>query len=232
MLLNNEQIKQVELQVRAHKHQRYCVDIELTPGVSLKDFIVLPKVLRPEVMSALQLTQWLYYNNGLYICKKVIDMGCGSGIQGIIAGLYGASKVIFADIAQDAVLNSRENVRQYNLDAKSCVVQSNLFGNVSEKADLIIFNHPFFSDGSMEEQITTDFSKLDRGELIHRFFDDAKTHLLLGGKIIMPYYHLAGPVNDPGVQAPRHGYRLERRWHMKIDTGLQKGWHSIYELST
>ena len=228
MSLNAEQRAQVELQAKAHMHSRYQVNIELAPGVILNDFIVRPKVLRPEVMSSLQLAQWLYFNNGLYLDKTVIDMGCGSGIQGVVAGLYGARQIIFSDISQRAKDNTEENVCQYGLKVRSKIVQGDLFENVSEKAHLIIFNHMFFSDSSLEEQISLPSFSLSCGELIHRFLEDAKNFLLPEGKIIMPYFHLAGPINDPGVQAPRHGYSVDRRWHMQVTTGLQKGWHSIY----
>jgi methylase of polypeptide subunit release factors len=231
MFLNAKQQKQVALQVAAHKHQKYVVTIELTDGVALKDFTVMPQVLRPEVMSALFLARWLYFNNGLYAGKTVIDIGCGSGLQGIVAGLYGARKVVFTDIAPEAVGNTVINVKQYGLANSTAVYQGDLFEKVNEKAEIIIFNHPFFSDGTMEEQITVDASTINRGQLIHRFFEDAKQHLLPGGKIIMPYFHLAGAINDPAVQAPAHGYSVETRWHINVTTGLQKGRHSIYELS-
>lgn len=231
MFLNAEQKQQVKKQVLAHKHSAYKVDIPLAEEVILKDFIVLPKILRPEVMSALQLAQWLYFNNGVYLHKKVIDMGCGSGIQGIVAGLYGASNVIFSDISLDAVSNTKQNIQQYHLETKSKAVLGNLFESIREKVDVVIFNHPFFSDGPMEEQISIPPENLNRGELIHRFLSDAKKFLSPGGKIIMPYYHLAGTINDPGIQAIKHSYIIDRRWHMNITTGVQSGLHSIYVLT-
>lgn len=231
MLLNTKQQRQVELQIAAHKHNKYVTDLELTKGVTLAKFTVFPKVLRPEIMSALQLAQWLYFNNGLYLHKTVIDMGCGSGIQGIVAGLYGASSILFSDISLDAVSNTKQNIKQYRLEAKSKVVLGDLFESIRDKVDLVIFNHPFFSDGPMEEQISIPPENLNRGQLIHRFLDDAKNFLLPSGKIAMPYYHLAGTINDPGVQAIKHGYTIDKRWHMSITTGIQRGLHSIYVLT-
>lgn len=230
MYLNEEQIAQVELQARAHLHNTYVTNIHLTEGEELQNFSVFQHVLRPELMSAITLARWLYFNNGLYRNKVVIDMGCGSGIQGITAGLYGAKKVLSTDIEPAAVANTQENVKVYNLEHICLVRQGNLFDTVPEKADIIIFNHPFFSDGTMKEQIQNPKQSLQRGTLIHVFLEQATNHILPGGCVVMPYYHLAGEVNDPGVQAPKHGYAVEDAWHGILRTCLQKGSHSIYIL--
>lgn len=230
MKLTPKQKKQVALQLKAHGHALYKTDIEIAGGLVLKDFAVLSNVLRPEVMSALQLAQWLCLNNGLYAGKIVIDIGCGTGIQGIVAALCGAKQVICSDVSDDAVKNAILNIKNYKLQKKVKVVESDLFNKIKQKADVIIFNHPFFSDGSMKEQLNADFAMLARGSLIHRFFDDAKRFLKPRGVIIMPYFHMAGPVNDPGIQALKHGYKVIERFRMNIKTGLQKGEVSIYEI--
>ncbi|MBP9686832.1 MAG: class I SAM-dependent methyltransferase [Candidatus Doudnabacteria bacterium] len=231
MRLTIQQQEQVLLQVAAHKHQTYTTDIHIANGFVLNNFIVLPNVLRPEVMSALQLAQWLYSNKNLYQRKRVIDVGCGTGIQGIVVALRGAEKVTCTDIAPEAVENTRSNINAHALQKTIAATYGDLFQNITHKADVIIFNHPFFSDGPLSEQINTVPSQIHRGLLIHRFLENAKQFLLSNGCIIMPYYHFAGPINDPGVQAPLHGFKVKRKWHKNIQTGLQKGWHSIYEIS-
>ncbi len=95
MPLNEEQKKQVEEQLLAHKHGRYEADIVLAEGYVLHGFVVHPEVLRPEVMTSEYLASYLFSNNSLYRSKVAIDMGCGSGIQGVVMGLNGAKEVLF-----------------------------------------------------------------------------------------------------------------------------------------
>jgi release factor glutamine methyltransferase len=231
MKLNQKQKKQVALQLKAHAHSEYKADVSIIGGLTLKNFSVIPNILRPEIMNALQLAQWLCLNNGLYKNKSVIDIGTGTGIQGIVMAMCGAKKIICSDISKDATKNANINIKKYKLSNKIKVIESDLFQRIkSQKFDLIVFNHPFFSDGSMEEQLSTSFSLLERGNLIHRFFTDAKKFLKKDGLIVMPYYHLAGPINDPAVQAPKNGYKVLEKFNMNVTTGLQKGSVSIYEI--
>ena len=73
-------------------------------------------------------------------------------------------------------------------------------------------------------------TEIDRGKLIHRFFEDTKRFLKKGGLIIMPYFHKAGKINDPEVQAPKHGLKVKVEFREKISSGLQKGFVSVYSI--
>ncbi len=231
MKLNPQQKTQVALQLKAHGHSEYKTDIEIAGGLVLKNFLVSANILRPEIMSSLQLAQWLCLNNGLYKNKSVIDVGCGTGILGVVMALCGAKKVICSDVDGVAVKNTNLNINNYELSKKIKVVESDLFVNIkSQKFDVIVFNHQFFSDGPMSEQLSVDFSIIKRGSLIHRFFEDVKKFLNKDGVIIMNYFHLAGPVNNPAVQAPKHGYIVSERFNLKVTAGIQKGPVSIYEI--
>lgn len=72
---------------------------------------------------------------------------------------------------------------------------------------------------------------MQTGELIKRFFIEAKKHLKKDGVIIMPYFHLAGAINNPQIQAPKFGYKVVERFSMDIREGLQQGLASIYEIT-
>ena len=228
--LTEKQQRQLEKQLESHRHERYEVDIDLAEGHKLEGFVVHPNVLRPEKMTALYFARWLFYNNGLYLDKNVLDMGSGSGIQGVVMGLYGAKQIIFTDLSLAAVENSKKNIEKYNLGDKSIILQGDLFEKVEGRHDLIVFNHPFFSDHTIE-QLLVSTSMLDKGKLIHRFFEDAKQYLTSEGVIVMPYFHVAGPINDPMIQAPQHGYEISERMAIEIKSGLQKGKVSVYEIS-
>lgn len=231
--LTKAQEKQLLKQLKDHEHKKYKTTLEIAPGFLLENFAVYPEVLRPEKMSALLFAGWLFFNNNLYKDKTVIDMGCGSGIQGITAGLCGASKIIFSDISRPAAKNTEENIKKFNLAEKSKVFVGDLFENVpSAKANVIIFNHPFFSDlpKGFSKNLTT-MIMIDGGELINRFFDEAKNFLSEDGCIVMPFFHLAGTVNNPSIVGPKHGYKVEESCRIKTAQGLQKGEISVYKLT-
>ena len=228
-MLTTKQKEQVLKQLEQHNHSRYLADIDLAMGPKLEGFIVEADVLRPDLMTSRYLASWLFFNNGEYQDKSVIDMGCGSGIQGIVAVLYGAKDVVATDISSAAVANCTENVANYDLAEQITIRNGDLFEMVDDKADLIIFNHPFFPEEPIED-VTVSRSMLGGIELIHRFLDDAHGYLKAEGRIVMPYFHLAGTENNPALQGPKHGYNVVERFSLKSKFGLQQGDVSIYEL--
>ena len=237
MKLTPEQQSQLEKQLVAHNHQSYETDIVLTDGHVLKDYAVHPHVMRPEVMTSIWLARWLFFNNGSYNEKNALDMGSGSGIQGIVMRTYGAHNVTFADISERAIINTVANVFQYFGDEGIYIFQGNLFQHVPGSYDCIVFNHPFFAgDGTSTHPVAPSMMEINpiscptgRSPLLD-FLAQAKNHLTPDGVIIMPYFHLAGPENNPAVQAPKFGYTVQERWSVNVNTGLQRGPVSIYEL--
>lgn len=231
-MLNEKQNEQLVKQLLAHQNDRYEIDLEVAQGFVLKDFTVYKEVLRPEGMAALYFSSWLFYNNGLYENKTVIDLGSGSGIQGIVCALCGAKKIIFSDISPNAFENTKENVANFDLQNIAQVYLGDLFEKIKEKADVIVFNHPFFPDfpdGDFPE--LTLKTMVDNTGLIHRFLEDAREHLNKDGLIIMPYFELAGPENHPMAQGEKHGYDVRLACRIKTKKGLQKGEITVYILS-
>jgi methylase of polypeptide subunit release factors len=233
MSLSEIQLQQFRKQIAAHNHDNYVVDINLDDDNILESFSVHAKVLRPEKVTAIHLARWLFNNNGLYMEKNVLDLGSGTGIQGVIMGLYGAKHVTFSDVSDLCYANTKENAAKYGLEDKSEVYRGDLFEKIKWKYDAIVFNHPFFFDDSIDNVADMDnveLAMLDRGKIIHRFLEEAKVFLETDGTIVMPYYHVAGEVNDPGVQALKHNYCVNLKMRREITSGLQQGLISIYEL--
>ena len=230
MPLTKEQYELNQRRIKEQQHSRYDVDIALNSDLILKDFAIYQNVLRPETTSGFYLARFLASNISLYKWKDTIDMGCGSGIQGIVMALLGAKSVTFSDIAPEAVANTRENVKRFDLTEKSSVVQGDLFENIKSSADVIVFNHPFFSANPLPDVPVT-LAFYDSGDLIHKFLDNAPRYLSNDGYILMPYFQFAGETNDPEKQAPKHGYEVSLLYRIDIDDEkIQKGIFSVYML--
>lgn len=229
MPLSNQQKLQVEKQLKGHRHGKYSVDIKLTDEFVLNNFIVYPDVLRPEKMVSLFLARFLFFNNGTYLNKKCLDVGCGSGLQGIVMSLFGAKEVFFSDISENAIENTRENIQNLTTGKKVEVLRSDLFDSLDQRFDVIVFNHPFFP-GKPRENIEVSKAMLDEGGLISRFLEDAKKSLKVGGRIIMPYFDMAGKTNDPKIRGKEYGHIVKTRFSMNIPMSLQNGRFFIYEL--
>lgn len=70
----------------------------------------------------------------------VYDIGCGTGILGIVAGLLGAKKVIGVDIAEEAIVATNENIQKNGLEHVAEARLGNLTDVLTEKADVIVAN--------------------------------------------------------------------------------------------
>ena len=141
-----------------------------------------------------------------YANGKVWDVGTGSGIQATTA-LENTPDVLAVDINPEAV----EHCQQQGITAK----QSDLFSNVSEKYDLIIFNPPYLPEDHHEDaaskQITT--GGKEGNELLKKFLHQAKKHLAPEGNILIVISSLT-PEAEKIMD--EHGYKhtiLERQKH-------------------
>lgn len=87
--------------------------------------------------------------------KQVLDLGCGIGIQGIIAAMNGA-RVIALDENNEAIKNTIHNAQK--LGQKLFVFKSNLFSfleslPMQEKVfDLIVFNAPYLPSDEIKDK--------------------------------------------------------------------------------
>jgi len=218
----------IEYNIKEHKNSLYKIDLFLSKKKILKDYVVHPGVLRPEKMSALSLAQWLFSHKSLYENKIVLDLGCGTGIQGIAMAMGGAKKIIFSDISLKAIKNTKENVKKFKLTKKSKIYAGDLFEKVQEKVDLIVFNHPFVIS-KKKESGTIMNSVIGKKDLMFHFFNDAKKHLKKGGSIIMPYNIPSGKAGDPGIQGPKYGFNVI--YFCKVYLYDSKKWEdTIYNL--
>lgn len=72
--------------------------------------------------------------------ERVIDVGTGSGILAIAAGIMGAGSVLAVDIDPDAVRVASENIRHNGLENRISVCQGNLLDHIDQVCDICVAN--------------------------------------------------------------------------------------------
>ena len=116
--------------------------------------------------------------------KKVLDMGTGWGILAETALESGAKDVLAADIDEEVV----EFVKSKGIKVKT----SDLFSDIDEKFDLIIFNPPYLPEDELEDfeirNVTT--GGKEGYEILERFLIDAKRYLNKNGEILIVFSSL------------------------------------------
>ncbi|MDE1865415.1 MAG: methyltransferase [Candidatus Micrarchaeota archaeon] len=111
---------------------------------------------------------------------EVLDLGTGSGIQGITAALNGCS-VTFSDIDGRSLEAARSNAKGNNVGGG--FILSDMFSGIDGRFDTIIFNPPYLPSGQKRE-LALDGGKAGR-ELIEIFLTDYKRHLKPGGVALL-----------------------------------------------
>ncbi|MDP3917149.1 MAG: methyltransferase [Nanoarchaeota archaeon] len=150
-----------------------------------EDSFLLQKVVRREVKTG----------------DKVIDIGTGSGIQAVTA-LEKTGDVTAADVNPECIKKLKENQPWIK------AIESDLFENISEKFDIIIFNPPYLPRDKREpkDSVLATTGGLQGNEIITEFLKQAKKHLEKDGKILLAYSSLSGDI--PSISRFL-GYTLE-----------------------
>ena len=71
---------------------------------------------------------------------KVLDLGCGYGVVGIVAARIGSCEVVCSDVNERAVMLCKKNVKKNHVDVQ--VVKCSLFSKL-DKFDCILTNPPY-----------------------------------------------------------------------------------------
>jgi release factor glutamine methyltransferase len=127
--------------------------------------------------------------------ERVLDMGTGCGILGIIATKK-AREVIAVDVNPYAVRCARENAQLNHVRSKMAFVQGDLFTPISEKAkfDVILFNTPYLptEDSEGDSWLTRAWTGGTTGrKIINCFISKAPKHLKRTGRILLMQSTLA-----------------------------------------
>ncbi|MGQ1946677.1 50S ribosomal protein L11 methyltransferase [Geofilum sp. OHC36d9] len=95
--------------------------------------------------------------------KRVLDMGCGTGILGILASMRGAKEVVGIDIDQWCVDNSEENCTLNNIQNMSILQGTASTLATMDNFDLILAN---INRNILLEDLPTYYNRLKTGGLI------------------------------------------------------------------
>jgi release factor glutamine methyltransferase len=116
--------------------------------------------------------------------KKVLDMGSGSGIVGIVAARKGA-EVFAVDINPQAVELTRRNAELNGVGSRLCCLESNLFRTMDGlKFDFILFNPPYYPGTPRSAEQAAWLAGENHG-VLDEFLAEAHAHLNAGGRIVL-----------------------------------------------
>lgn len=98
---------------------------------------------------------------------KVLDLGCGYGPVGVLIGLHRKVDITMVDVNPRAVELAKANALAHSVKAK--VLVSDGFERLSETFDQVLLNPPIRAGKAV----------------IYRLFEEARDHLVTGGKLII-----------------------------------------------
>ena len=119
--------------------------------------------------------------------KNVLDLGTGSGVLGLYCALQGAL-VTLSDIDGIALQHAREAAKSLGVDLDTA--KSDLFSNVCETFDLVLFNPPYLPSVTVKDRAID--GGLMGADVIRRFLLELPNHLKKDGTALM----LVSSMND------------------------------------
>ncbi|MEM0007243.1 MAG: class I SAM-dependent methyltransferase [Candidatus Bathyarchaeia archaeon] len=127
--------------------------------------------------------------------EKVLDVGTGCGILGIIASNK-ASQVVAIDINPAAVRCAKENAKLNGVGDKMFFIQGDLFAplKTGEKFDLILFNAPYLPTEPFEGKTFVERAwagGTSGRAVIDRFLNGVRGYVNVGGRVLLMQSTLA-----------------------------------------
>jgi release factor glutamine methyltransferase len=115
---------------------------------------------------------------------RVLDMGTGSGVNGLVAAAVGGD-VLGVDVNPEAVACAAENADRNGLSSQFEARLSDLFAAVEGQFDVLVFDPPFrwFRARSMAERGMAD----ENYAALTQFFAEVGDHLAAGGRVLLAF---------------------------------------------
>ncbi len=136
---------------------------------------------------------------------RVLDMGTGSGVNGILAASK-SSDVVAVDISPSSVECAIHNAELNSVASNIDIKVSDLFEEVEGKFDLIMFDPPFrwFKPRNMQERSTAD----ENYQTLTAFFAQVNDYLNGNGRVLL-FFGTSGDINYLNQQAEKAGLTKE-----------------------
>jgi len=130
------------------------------------------------------------------VLDACLDLGCGTGVIGLFLLSRGFCRVVvFSDIAESAVENTRYNILLNSLGFRAMIVASDVFGDAlrEESFDLIASNPPYLPGVPRESYELALLGGLKGYETILEFIEIAERILRRRGLLYIVYSSLSKP---------------------------------------
>jgi release factor glutamine methyltransferase len=156
----------------------------------------------------------------------VLDMGTGSGVNGILAASRGGH-VVAVDINPKALEAARANVVRNRLAGRVEVHHSDVFDNVVGVFDLTVFDPPFrwFRPRTLFEMASTD----EGYRAMTRFFQQAKNYLAPGGRMLV-FFGTSGDLGYLRQLVSQEGFTAETIAHDNVTRDGKRVEYSTFRL--
>lgn len=121
--------------------------------------------------------------------NSAIDIGTGSGILSFQMLKHGFKKIYGTDSNPNAIIGLTEQIERNKLQSKIDLFYGDLFSEITQKSELIVFNPPWIP-------ATYESEGLDKAiyydkDIFSRFFEETKKYLKPNGKIVILFSNLA-----------------------------------------
>lgn len=148
-----QQAKYVDEIIARHRAINTNIDCEYEG----KKITICPNVYSPFIAPSGNLV-FEFMKKPIFKGKRVLDIGCGSGIVSCLAVDSEADFVVGVDINPDAIENSKLNAQKLGVESKTDFRLGDLFSSIkeNEEFDIIFANLPF-TDGQPKDMLEKAF---------------------------------------------------------------------------
>jgi release factor glutamine methyltransferase len=161
------------------------------------EFEVNTDVLIPRPETEVLVEEAIAWTRGHEKCRRIIDVGTGSGCIAIALALEVLSaEIVATDNSAAALAVARRNALRHNVHSRITFLQTDLLEDVEGAADLIVSNPPYIPDSDAEglqpevamyEPAAALFAGNDGLAMLRRLFITASAHLADEGCLVVEF---------------------------------------------